>query len=156
MRRLAQQPSGPGLNRHKVRAKVGQPDAHPSHMPTLPFAFAGSSAALSALAASQEAAADCRNHTGYIGVRKRNWGMYAAEIRDGNKRRWLGSFNVAKDAGLSYDAALVLQKARLHNWHPSTSGLHPCTPRPLHTSLPAEAPSQDQLCLPRHDHPAPT
>ncbi len=113
----------------------------------------------------------CRNHTGYIGVRKRNWGMYAAEIRDGSKRRyacrarqhhialcsrallclplggrvacptraranaattcascctiqlsllllrrlaanlrWLGSFSQAEEAGMAYDAALILQK----------------------------------------------
>eukprot|EP00798_Chlamydomonas_sp_ICE-L_P003003 gene3003-13019_t len=53
---------------------------------------------------------DCRNQTGFIGVRLRKWGSYAAEIRDGSKRRWLGSFSTARDAGMAYDAAAISQK----------------------------------------------
>ncbi|EFJ48033.1 pathogenesis-related genes transcriptional activator [Volvox carteri f. nagariensis] len=52
----------------------------------------------------------CRNQTGYVGVRMRKWGMFAAEIRDGDKRRWLGSFGTAHEAGLAYDAAAIVQK----------------------------------------------
>uniref|UniRef100_A0A7R9YT17 AP2/ERF domain-containing protein n=1 Tax=Chlamydomonas euryale TaxID=1486919 RepID=A0A7R9YT17_9CHLO len=52
----------------------------------------------------------CRNQTGYIGVRQRKWGMYAAEIRDGDKRRWLGSFPTGREAGMAYDAAAISQK----------------------------------------------
>lgn len=44
----------------------------------------------------------------FVGVRKRQWGTYAAEIRNQNSgsREWLGTFETAEEAAVVYDMRL--------------------------------------------------
>nr|AZL19468.1 transcription factor ERF66 [Fragaria x ananassa] len=81
----------------------------------------------------------------FLGVRRRPWGRYAAEIRDPStkERHWLGTFDTAQEAALAYDRAALSMKgaqARTNFIYSDNSTFHSLlTPFDVQTLLPQQS-----------------
>ncbi|KAE9602002.1 hypothetical protein Lal_00040824 [Lupinus albus] len=84
----------------------------------------------------------------FLGVRRRPWGRYAAEIRDPTtkERHWLGTFDTAQEAALAYDRAALSIKgsqARTNFVYSDNINFHTLVTSPMDLQLqPLLPPSQ--------------
>ncbi|KAJ4746067.1 Ethylene-responsive transcription factor ERF088 [Rhynchospora pubera] len=91
----------------------------------------------------------------YLGVRRRPWGRYAAEIRNPytKERHWLGTFDTAEEAALAYDLSAIaisgIARARTNFYYPHLAPPPtlpmPTTPPPPPPPSPAPLENEDFL-----------
>jgi hypothetical protein len=87
----------------------------------------------------------------YVGVRKRKWGTYAAEIRNPitGSREWLGTFDTAEEAAVVYDVRLRMIRG-VNSTRANFPPLEPHTTMLSRTISPhgASRPEREQIEIP--------